>query len=669
MKNDVTLEMLQQLNTDLLRPVQVTAPLTHGPSTKKSQLLKNLLGTASPETPGEVAKLKSALTYLSPAVGRGQGQFYTPQGQPAPDYWLAAVWAIASLGWDKGKDIAGKWSEQCLDLYTEDGFEKAWNGFKPDHPNPIGIGSLYKRAMELGWQHSAHIGPQHIEHLEHLERIDRTDAGNVAVLASITNGNLRYVLEHKRWLVWNQKKWDSDAGASHAHRYALLVAEHYIEQALAIRDQAKAPTLDDADIKRLTKVADSLDGWAKQCRNKARLDAMLGLVQRDERFMLNAAELDRHTWSLGVANGVVDLKTGVMRPDSRDEFVTKRCPVNFHPTAKSPHWDRFISEITAVPNGVHNGKIKPALRQHLAAYLQRALGYCLTGDTSEQVMFITVGKGSNGKNVLLDTLKAIAGDYAETIAPEVLMAAKFDNGAEQASPSTRKLAGARVAISSESKEGQKLDLAVVKRHTGGGFITARGLHESPFTFEITHKLVLLTNHNPKLDHMDDAIKGRLHMIPFDMQWNRPSSTSPDPMLPNADKGLMQALKAEYEGILTWLVAGAVAYAKQGLAPPTEVVAFTKEYIESQDLLAQWLRGCESCPVEDGLTADQLLWQYQKFFIAEGEKPQIDSSAAMGRKLKERGFMNKRGRDGSRYGLRERKLVDEVDEDSTPVSIV
>ncbi len=183
--------------------------------------------------------------------------------------------------------------------------------------------------------------------------------------------------------------------------------------------------------------------------------------------MLNAAELDRQTWSLGVANGVVDLKTGVMRPDSRDEFVTKRCPVNFHPAAKSPHWDRFISEITAVPNGVHNGKNKPVLRQHLAAYLQRALGYCLTGDTREQVMFITVGKGSNGKNVLLDTLKAIAGDYAETIAPEVLMAAKFDNGAEQASPSTRKLAGARVAISSESKEGQKLDLAVVKRHTGG----------------------------------------------------------------------------------------------------------------------------------------------------------------------------------------------------------
>jgi putative DNA primase/helicase len=327
--------------------------------------------------------------------------------------------------------------------------------------------------------------------------------------------------------------------------------------------------------------------------------------------------------------------------------------------AKSPNWERFIAEITATPGGVHNGKIESFPRPHLAAYLQKALGYCMTGETREQVMFMAVGRGSNGKNVLLDTFKAIAGDYAETIAPEVLMAAKFDNGAEQASPSTRKLAGARAAISSESKDGQKLDLAVVKRHTGGGFITARGLHESPFTFEITHKLVLMTNHKPKLDHMDDAIKGRLHMIPFDMKWNRPGETRPDPTLPNADKGLMQTLKDEYEGILAWLIRGAVAYAAQGLAPPAEVVAFTKDYIESQDLFAQWLLTCETCLVSEGSTAEQLHVQYQKFCTSEGEKPQIESSAAMGRKLKENGYENKRGRAGSRYGLRERMNADEV----------
>jgi phage/plasmid-associated DNA primase len=131
------------------------------------------------------------------------------------------------------------------------------------------------------------------------------------------------------------------------------------------------------------------------------------------------------------------------------------------------------------------------------------------------------------------------------------------------------------------------------------------LHESPYTFEITHKLVLMTNHKPKLDHMDDAIKGRLHMVPFDMKWNRPGETRPDPLLPSADKGLMQTLKAEYEGVLAWFVAGAVAYAKEGLAPPAEVVAFTKDYIESQDLFARWLHIYESCPAGEGLTAEQL----------------------------------------------------------------
>ena len=104
------------------------------------------------ESPAEVAKLKGALSFLTPDSGRGHGSFFDTSGHPESDYWLAAIWAIASLAWVSGKDIAKSWSEQCSDRYTEEGFEKAWNDFKPNHPNPIGIGSLYKRAMQLGWQ-------------------------------------------------------------------------------------------------------------------------------------------------------------------------------------------------------------------------------------------------------------------------------------------------------------------------------------------------------------------------------------------------------------------------------------------------------------------------------------------------------------------------------------
>ena len=117
-----------------------------------SNPMQRMLVTSLPETPFEIEKLKSALVFLSPDVDRGQGRFYTISGHPAKDYWLAGVWAIASLGWVSGKPIARNWSKQCAHRYTEEGFEKAWNDFDSNHPNPIGIGSLYKRAIELGWQ-------------------------------------------------------------------------------------------------------------------------------------------------------------------------------------------------------------------------------------------------------------------------------------------------------------------------------------------------------------------------------------------------------------------------------------------------------------------------------------------------------------------------------------
>ena len=116
--------------------------------------MQRLAPLSALETPFEIEKLKSALVFLSPDVDRGHGKFYTAAGLPAKDYWLAVVWAIASLGWASGKQIAKVWSEKCAHRYTEEAFEKAWSEFKPNHPNPIGVGSLYKRAMELGWQPS-----------------------------------------------------------------------------------------------------------------------------------------------------------------------------------------------------------------------------------------------------------------------------------------------------------------------------------------------------------------------------------------------------------------------------------------------------------------------------------------------------------------------------------
>ena len=386
---------------------------------------------------------------------------------------------------------------------------------------------------------------------------------------------------------------------------------------------------------------------------------MLGLAQRDRRFVIQASQLDQNQWLLGVFNGVVDLKNGELRPDSRDDFVTKRSPVAFNPKATAPRWTQFILEISSKPDGLLNGKVKPKERPYLAKYIQKALGYSCTGSVREQVMFIATGAGSNGKNVLLDTTKSVLGDYAETIAPEVLMAAKFDNGADQANPSTRKLAGARVAFSSESKEGQCLDVAVVKRHTGGGFITARGLHENPITFEITHKLWLMTNHTPQLDHMDDATKGRLHLIPFDMKWNRPGEVKPSPALPDAQKDLMEVLAAEREGILLWLIEGALEYSKTDLMSPTEVQAFTQNYLDSQDALSSWLTEYDPCEPGVGTTAGDLMDELRTYCREEDMTTPITNAAQLGRRLTALGHKSMKSRDGKRYGLLRKPLPEDA----------
>lgn len=151
--------LLQRTITALEGTAVLPNPLDDGFASVKgvSELTRALTGQPA-ETPAEIAKLKDALKHLPSSVRRGHGSFFTMDGAPEPNYWLAGVWAIASLQWACGNDIARQWSKQCPELYTDDGFEKAWTAYKPTHANPIGIGSLYKRAIQMGWQSANHIG-------------------------------------------------------------------------------------------------------------------------------------------------------------------------------------------------------------------------------------------------------------------------------------------------------------------------------------------------------------------------------------------------------------------------------------------------------------------------------------------------------------------------------
>ncbi|MBM3340191.1 MAG: hypothetical protein FJY62_09450, partial [Betaproteobacteria bacterium] len=404
---------------------------------------------------------------------------------------------------------------------------------------------------------------------------------------------------------------------------------------------------------RLIKTAVGFESWATQCRNKARLDPMRMLAERDARFVVEAEQLDSDPWLLGVANGVVDLKTGLLIGDSLDQYVLKRSIVSFDPNAVCPRWDKFIEEITSSPGPIDakTNKVTFIPRPELAATLQRVLGYCLCGSTREQKIFIAFGAGANGKNVLLDTIQKIIADYTATLPPELVMSTRVEKNVEAASPMLRMLQGVRFVVCSESKEGHTFETGTVKRLTGGGVLTARGLHEKPIQFEMTHKVVLMTNHRPNLSNLDPAIRGRIVLIPFDMRWNRVSEADPDPTLHDADKDLAETLWVERDGVLRWLIAGAVDYQTKGLNLCSEVVESTINYLDKQDPFRRWFRTLTPCDPAKGQTASKLAQAFNRFRREEDE----DASAylspeQLGRRLKQMGVKFKKTASGTQYGL-------------------
>lgn len=580
--------------------------------------------------------------------------FFSESDASDYDFWVLKFGhAMASLKETEfADDACAIWhgfSAISTALYNWDEAQAKWESINPDEST---YRSIFTWAEERGWQNPRKNSTPKTDD-QYATREDQTDTGNANLLARLTNGNLRYVPERCLWLWWDGHRWIADQHGALAHAAALGVARHYHNKAAELMQAASDPAHDGDGRKKLEKAVEALRKWERQCRNRRTIDNMLATAAKDARFHVLASELDRDPWLLGVENGVVDLRTGQLRKTARDEFVTKRAPIAFNVDAKAPRWQRFIEEITGAPTAGAAFTARPTL----AAYLQRALGYSLTGSTAEQKMFICIGAGSNGKNVLLDMFQWIAGDHCQTIPPEALMATRHDNDAERPSPTAASLAGARTAISSESKDGQKLDVALVKRHTGGGYMTARLMRENTFRFEITHKLWLMTNHRPALDHLDDAMRGRLHMIPFDRRWNRPGHPERDPNLPDGDKDLMAKLKAEAEGVLAWLISGAVAYVRDGITPPAEVVRMTRDYFNDQDALGKWLEDYEICAPKDGQLAGALFDEFSTWCHQEGFADfRPNNQKAFSLELKKRGHEKRKGNDGARYGLRIRADV-------------
>ncbi len=353
---------------------------------------------------------------------------------------------------------------------------------------------------------------------------------------------LRYVAAWGRWLIWDGTRWHSDL-TMEAKDLARRVCREASDEVLALGMSAKVAT----DV-----------ASAKTAASVERL------AQADRHHAATADLWDRLPLVVNTPTCTVDLVDGT-RPHSREDFLTRITAVGPAPDNQDcPLWRSFLDHVTKGD-------------QDLIAYLQRVIGYCLTGKTDEHALFFLYGTGANGKSVFLRTIAAILGDYAKTAPVDMFMTTNADRHPTELAD----LRGARLVIAIETEEGRKWAEAKIKALTGGDPIKARFMRQDHFEFTPEFKLVFAGNHKPGLRGVDEAIRRRFHLIPFTV-------TIPKE---DRDPNLFEKLKSEWPAILSWAIEGAKEWLALGLAPPEAVRRATDNYLSEEDSFGRWIEEC------------------------------------------------------------------------------
>lgn len=318
---------------------------------------------------------------------------------------------------------------------------------------------------------------------------------------------------------------------------------------------------------------------------------------------------DRDPWLFNCANGTLDLRKGGLRSHSREDLLTKISPVEYWPDAKCPVWEAFLRR-------VFNGD------NDLIEFMQKAIGYALTGCVTEKALFPLYGTGDNGKTTLLEAVRTVMGDYAGMVYIEALMKKAQVAEKERAFAD---LLGKRFVTSSEAADGQALHEARVKHLTGMGKLSGRRIYGSAFEFDPQFKLFIDANHKPVVSQSDDAIWNRFRMIPFSVP------------IPKAeqDRNLGSKLAAEAPGILAWAVRGCSKWQADGLGVPEVVTRATEDYRNEMDPVTDFIEDC--CIQDPALVtpSTDLYTAYNQWCVVHREK--TGSSKAFGTALERKGF--------------------------------
>ena len=381
---------------------------------------------------------------------------------------------------------------------------------------------------------------------------DMTDTGNAQRLRDKFRGNVRYSYTRKKWMYWTGKVWHYD-DTGEIKKLADVIVEDLKHEAFREEDEATR----EKKLKFAYKTANS-NGKVNMIKETEHLDGIPMLID----------ELDGYSDYLNVQNGIVNMRNGELIPHDSSFMMSKICNCEYDSTgAKKPErWLKFLGEVC-------NGD------KELVHYLQKCVGYSLTGSVKEQCAFFLYGLGNNGKSTFLETIADMLGDYASNAQPDTIMMRKFgDNGSGS---DIARLRSARLVTTEEPTEGVRLNEGLIKQLTGGGKVTCRFLYGDEFEYAPEFKIWIATNHKPIIQGTDVGIWRRIRLIPFEV--NIPAE--------KVDKQLKYKFREEMPQILRWAVEGCMMYHKEGLEPPKCVQDSTAEYKAEMDLIATFMEAC------------------------------------------------------------------------------
>lgn len=547
----------------------------------------------TPRAKVKCEQLFAALQVELQAAGADVRVLATPAAHKDPADWLKAV------GLDEFTRAVREDAASDVELRYGDGGEDPDDGDGDDGPPA----EYEPRAASDG---SLALDPDPAASVTRLRlRFALTDTGNAERLVAQHGEVLRYCHTWGAWLVWDGARWRRDATRDVDHFAKLTVRSMKREFDEEAARRMKNPLLQKRD--------DYLAGlgeFAKKCESADKRRAMVSLAAVERRVSIEADQLDRDPWLLNVANGALDLRSGELRAHRQDDLLTRVSPIEFDPAATCPRWLQFLDEIFLGD-------------EDLIEFVHRAVGYSLTGDTSEQVFFFAHGTGENGKSVVVNVLQLLAGEYAMTADFDTFAQADATPGSPR--PDLVRLRGARVVTAGEPDRRIQLSESRLKQITGEDVITARTLNEKEQEFKPVLKLWLMANLKPNVAETNHGFWRRVKLIPF-------GYTVPED---KKDKDLKHKLRAELPGVLTWALSGCRAWQRSGLGAPAAVQEATQEYREEMDLVGRFV--AEKCFVhsaaKSGSTA--IYEEFKRWCSETGEREK--SQRWLSERLKERHF--------------------------------